>query len=48
MTVTIENPKDSTKKKLLRPKSKSSKDAKHKVNIQKSTACLYSARLTGK
>lgn len=47
MIVTIENPKDSTKK-LVKPKSKSSKDAEHKVNIQKSKVYPYSAKTTGK
>lgn len=47
MVVSIENPKDSTKK-LLKPKSESSKNTEHKVNRQKLNVCPYSAKTIGK
>ena len=47
MVVTIENPKDSTKK-LLRSKSESSKNIEHQVSRQKLNVCPYSAKTTRK
>ena len=47
MVVSIENPKDSTKK-LLKPKSESSKNTEQKVNRQKLNVCPYLAKTIGK